>query len=108
MQFGRALQRILQRILLADPKFGPVYLSKIDIADGFYRVHLAPRDVPRLGVLLPQSQGEEPMVALPWVLPMGWVASPPYFSAVTESAVEARPTLNDDTLSIGGYVSSMD
>ena len=38
MQFGRVLQRILQRIRRADPKYGPVYLSKIDIADGFYRV----------------------------------------------------------------------
>ncbi|CAJ1939705.1 unnamed protein product [Cylindrotheca closterium] len=41
MQFGRTLQRILQRILLSDPSFGPVYLSKIDIADGFYRIQLS-------------------------------------------------------------------
>ena len=73
MQFGRTLQRILQRILLSDPSFGPVYLSKIDIADGFYRIQLSARDVPKLAVLLPTGPGEEPMVAFPMVLPMEWV-----------------------------------
>ena len=88
MQFVRALQRLLQRILLADPVHGPVYIAKIDIADGFYRVALNPRDTPKLAVLLPQIGNEEPMVAIPHVLPMGWVASPPYFSAVTETAAD--------------------
>ena len=88
MQFGRTLQRLLQRILDADPKYGPVYLAKLDIADGFYRVRIAIRDVAKLGVLLPSLPGEEPMVAFPLVLPMGWVNSPPYFSAVTETAAD--------------------
>lgn len=88
MQFGRALQRILQRILMADPRFGPLYLAKVDIADGFYRIALAPRDTLQLAVLLPQMIGEEPMVAIPLVLPMGWINSPPYFSAVTETAAD--------------------
>jgi hypothetical protein len=35
MQFGRALHRILRRILEVHPRFGPVYISKVDIADGF-------------------------------------------------------------------------
>ena len=40
MQFGRALQRVLTTIVKADPRFGHVYLSQIDIANGFYRVWL--------------------------------------------------------------------
>ena len=88
MQFGRALHRILQRILLADPRYGPIYIAKIDIADGFYRVGLAPRDAPKLGVMLPLIGDEEPMVAIPFVLPMGWVNSPPFFSALTETAAD--------------------
>ena len=63
-------------------------MAKIDIADGFYRLGLAPWDVPKLGVLLPQMGDEEPMVALPFVLPIGWIHSPPFFSAVTETAVD--------------------
>lgn len=88
MQFGRALQRLLQRILMANAIHGPVYISKIDIADGFYRIQLAPYSSPNLAVLLPQHSNEEPMVAFPLVLPMGWVNSPPYFSAVTETGAD--------------------
>ena len=36
MQFGHALQHILQRIYDADPRHGPIYIMKVDIADGFY------------------------------------------------------------------------
>ena len=70
MQFGRTLQRLLQRILMSNPEHGPVYISKIDIADGFYRIGLAPYDAPKLAVLLPRLHDEEPLVAFPLVLPM--------------------------------------
>ena len=53
MQFGNSLQRILQRMYDADPHHGPIYMMKVDIANGFYRVGLAPEDVPSLGVCLP-------------------------------------------------------
>ena len=87
MQFGKALRRLLHKIVHADPFYGPVWLGKIDIADGFYRIGLQPRDIPRLGVILPTSSGE-PLVALPFTLPMGWVESPPYFTSVTETACD--------------------
>ena len=70
----------------ADERYGPVYMSKIDIADGFYRVWLQMQDNQELGVALPTSQGEPQMVAFPLALPMGWVESPPYFTALTETA----------------------
>jgi hypothetical protein len=38
MQFGRSLWNILMHIKAANPHLGPMYLSKIDIADWFYRV----------------------------------------------------------------------
>jgi len=40
MQFGKVLPRLLQCVHDANPKFGPVYMSKIDIVDGFYRLDL--------------------------------------------------------------------
>ena len=40
MQFGRTLQRVLKRVVQAGQRYGPVYLAKIDIADGLYRVWL--------------------------------------------------------------------
>ncbi|KAL7425439.1 hypothetical protein ACHAXM_000015, partial [Skeletonema potamos] len=36
-QFGTCLDRVLHEILLADPKYGPVYLNKTDLSEGFYR-----------------------------------------------------------------------
>lgn len=88
MQFGRALHRVLTKIVYANPVYGPVYLAKIDIADGFYRIGLQPRDVPRLGVILPRTDTRDPLVAFPLALPMGWVESPPYFTSVTETACD--------------------
>ena len=88
MQFGRALQRIIQAIVQANPRYGPVYISKIDISDGFYRVHVRPADIPKLAVLLPTAPQEAPLVGLPNSLPMGWKESPPYFSAATETVAD--------------------
>ena len=85
MQFGRALQRIIQTIVQANPRCGPVHMSKIDIADAFYRVWVQTADVPKLGVALPVAPGNPPLVAFPLGLPMGWVESPPYFTALTET-----------------------
>ena len=88
MQFGHALDRILREIILADPALGPVYLMKIDIADGFYRINLNINDIPKLGVVFPTLPGEEPLVALPLVLPMCWKNSPPAFSTATETSAD--------------------
>ena len=56
MQFGHALQRILQCMYNADLRHWPIYMMKVDIADGFYSVGLAPEDVPFLGVCLPRGR----------------------------------------------------
>ena len=88
MQFGRALERILYKIRHANPRFGPVYLSKTDLSDGFYRIGLTESATAKLAVALPKFPDEEQLLALPLVLPMGWVSSPPYFCAVTETVAD--------------------
>jgi hypothetical protein len=88
MQFGRALQRVISQVVRADPRYGDVYLAKIDIADGFYRVWLQTADLQKLGVVLPTSPGRPPLIAFPLTLPMGWVESPPYFTTLTETACD--------------------
>jgi hypothetical protein len=84
MQFGHALEHILREILLANPDFGPVYL----LSDGFYRTALNMDDIPKLGVAFPTAPGEDPLVAFPLVLPMGWKNSPPIFSSTTETIAD--------------------
>ena len=88
MQFGRTLQRIMHTIVHADPRYGPVHMSKIDIADGFYRVWVQLTDIPTLGVALPVAPGSTPLVAFPLALPMGWVESPPFFTTSTETVCD--------------------
>ena len=88
MQFGHALERIIREILLANPKLGPVHMMKVDLSDGFYRVGVNPNDIPKLGVVFPTKKGEEPLMAFPLVLPMGWSNSPPIFSTATETIAD--------------------
>jgi hypothetical protein len=88
MQFGRAFHLLLRMVLEAHPRFGSVYISKVDIADGFYQVWLLPSDIPTLGVALPAHGTEEPMSGFPLALPMGWINSTPYFTAATETIAD--------------------
>lgn len=83
MLFGRALQRVFSTLVHAHPRYGPVHLAKLDVADGFYRVWLQPADIPMLAVALPTSH-----TGVPLVLPMGWVQSPPFFTSLTETACD--------------------
>ena len=59
MQFDHALDRLLRKILLADPKFDPVKLMKVNMSDGFYRVGLNIDGIPKLGVVFPTQPDEE-------------------------------------------------
>lgn len=99
IQFGHAFDRIIRHILLADPGHGPVFLIRIDISDGFYRIDLSPEDIPRLGVVFPTEEGQEPLIAFPLALPMGWKNSPPVFSTATETIADlANRSLKTSTV----------
>ena len=71
MQFGHTLDRILCKILFADPAFSPVLLMKINISDRFYRVNLNIDNIPKLDVAYSTANGEEPLIAFVLILPMG-------------------------------------
>ena len=88
MQFGGTLPRILYKVRHSNPAFGPIYLAKYDISDGFYRMHLAPRDAPALATILPRYENEPQLVAIPLSTTMGWVNSPPEFCGASETAAD--------------------
>ncbi len=88
MQFGHTLKRVLQQIAYANLAFGPVLTLKCDLSDGFYRIPLAPSAIPLLGVVMPYNPGEHPLIAFPLALPMGWMNSPPFFIAFTETVAD--------------------
>ena len=49
---------------------------------------LAPRDIQKLGVVFPIEDPNNPLIALPLVLPMGWKNSPPVFCTATETIAD--------------------
>ena len=53
MQFGCTLWGLLYCIHCANNNFRPVYMSKIDLSDGFYKLFLHPKDIHHLAVLFP-------------------------------------------------------
>jgi len=54
MQFGRALERVLYLVRHANPRFGPLFLNKVDLSDGFMRPRQAqPQRRPEAGSGLP-------------------------------------------------------
>ena len=65
MQFGRALERTLQKIRHMDPHHGPVCSSKVDLADGFYQFGLALSGISKLGIAFPTCGDEEQLIAFP-------------------------------------------
>ena len=88
MQFGRALSRLLYRIHHSNPKFGTSFLAKFDLSDGFYRMATRPSDAPNLAVVMPKYPDEPQLIAIPLVCTMGWVNSPPSFSAMSETIAD--------------------
>ena len=72
MQFGKALDRIIQKAADANPLHGTVNLSKYNLADAFMRVGLSPSMIHCLAVAVPTTlPDEDPLIAVPMVLPMG-------------------------------------
>jgi hypothetical protein len=93
LQFGHALLRILQLLQRADTRRGHVYLAKIDVADAFMRIPLFAPHIAVLGALLPSYPREQQLVAFPLILPMGWIESPQYLCAVTETIADTANSL---------------
>ena len=88
MQFGGALHRTLRHVRHANPKYGPVFIAKHDIKDGFYRMFLRASQSPRLAIIMPQYAGEPQLVAIPMSSTMGWTQSPPTFSTMSETIAD--------------------
>jgi hypothetical protein len=89
MQFGQVLEKVLYKVRHANPRYGPVYIGKVNLANGFYQVWLS------MAVALPVYEGEEPIVAFALMLPMGWMDSVPYFCSPTETVADianSKPT----------------
>ena len=93
MKFGTCLPHILQQIWEADPQYGPVYLLKLDVSDAFHRCVLCPADVGTFSYVVPPLSSDTAIyLCVELVLPMGWVSSPPFFYAASDTAEDLANT----------------
>jgi hypothetical protein len=72
-------------------------MAKVDLTSGFYRLWLASWDIPNLGVIFLTHDDEEPLVALPLMLPIGLVSSLPYFCAAAETVADLANAIHGFT-----------
>jgi hypothetical protein len=82
---GHALSRIIHAFAEAD-KDAKIFMAKFDIKDGFWRLDCQEGEQWNFAYVLPQKEGEPVRLVVPTSLQMGWVESPPYFCAASETA----------------------
>ena len=64
MQFRNALNHILYKILLLDPRLDPIYILKLGISDNLYHIIIATNNIPQLGVVFLVKPDLKLLVAL--------------------------------------------
>jgi hypothetical protein len=84
-QIGEALSRIIHVFAEAD-KNAKNFMEKWDIKDEFWRIDCAEGEEWNFAYVLPQADGKPTKLVVPTLLQMGWVESPPYFCAATETS----------------------
>jgi hypothetical protein len=84
-QLGHSLQRIIHAFAMA-PDNAKIFMAKWDIKDGFWRLNCEKGEEWNFAYVLPSSVGDDPVLVIPTSLQMGWIESPPYFCAASETA----------------------
>jgi len=84
-KLGQALSRIIHAFAKADED-AKIFMAKWDIKDGFWWMDCEKGEEYNFAYVLPQEEGMPITLVIPTSLQMGWVESPPYFCAVTETA----------------------
>ena len=84
-QIGDCLSRLIHAFSEADDN-AKIFMAKWDIKDGFWRMDCAEGEEWNFAYVLPQEEGLPTTLVIPTSLQMGWVESPPYFCAATETA----------------------
>ena len=89
MRFRGALLYILKKILTANPRLGPVYLRKLDLADAYMRLWVRMENVPSVAFLIPKKTlSDTHLVGFHLSLSMGYIDSAPYFFMATETVAD--------------------
>ncbi len=84
-QIGHSLARIIHAFA-STAEDEKVMMAKWDIKDGFWRLDCREGEEWNFGYVLPSLEKATTTLVIPNSLQMGWVESPPYFCAASETA----------------------
>ena len=97
MIFSGTLRRITRRVLVANPKLGPVYLGKVDLADAYMRLWVRLEDTPSMTFLIPsKTPTDEQLFGFHLYLPMGYVDNTPFFCLSMETIKDMANAAMDE------------
>ena len=84
-QLGHSLSRIIHAFAETDDD-AVIFMAKWDIKDGFWRLDAKKGAEYNFSYVMPQPPGSPTLLVVPTSLQMGWVESPPFFCAASETA----------------------
>jgi hypothetical protein len=84
-QISECLAQIIHAFAEMDEE-AKIFMAKWDIKDRFWRMDCATGEEWNFAYVLPQEDGMPTTLVVPTLLQMGWVKSPPYFCAATETS----------------------
>ena len=84
-QLGHSVSRIIHAFAEAKDD-AVIFMAKWDIKDGFWRLDNGEGAEYNFAYVLPQPPGSPTLLVVPTSLQMGWVESPPFFCAASETA----------------------
>lgn len=83
-QLGHALSRLIHAFSEAGEN-DKVFMAKWDVKDGFWRLDCRDGEEYNFAYVLPQEEGQPTKLVIPTSLQMGWIESPAYFCAASET-----------------------
>jgi hypothetical protein len=86
-QIGECMSRIIHRFSKMEPT-AKVFMAKLDMKGSFWWMDCEEGEEWNFAYILPQLEVEPIKLMIPTSLQMGWVESPPSFSAATETALD--------------------
>jgi hypothetical protein len=90
-QLGHSLSRVIHAFASTRPD-KKVFMAKWDIKDGFWRLDCVEGEEWNFAYVLPSLENGDPQLVVPNSLQMGWIESPPYFCAASETGRDIAET----------------
>ncbi len=84
-QLGHSLSRLIHAVATVEED-AKIFMAKWDIKDGFWRLDCQDGEEYNFAYVLPQPEGSPTVLVIPTSLQMGWIESPGFFCAASETS----------------------